>query len=143
MFHKKLGLPQPSAFALYTIYALAAIRRDFMNLMPQRTTPHRLSDILMKQKYLCPATKNNFLESRVISDIRIVYENELSEKEQCALVIHNLKIRFFSKNNSFDEFFVALNLSDLEKLKETIERAIQKDKLIRDNNHELTFISIK
>jgi hypothetical protein len=62
MFHKKLGLKQPSSLSLYVIYALAALRRDFMHLMPPRTTPHRLSDILMKQNYMCPAAKTNFLQ---------------------------------------------------------------------------------
>jgi hypothetical protein len=71
-FHKKLGLPQPSAFSTYIIYALAAIRRDFMRFMPPRTTPHRLSKILMKQNYMCPVTKANFLQvgpSKVLPSI--------------------------------------------------------------------------
>jgi hypothetical protein len=60
MFHKKLGLKQPSSFALYIIYALATLRRAFMHFMPPRMVPHRLSDLLMRQKYMCPAAKNNF-----------------------------------------------------------------------------------
>ncbi len=62
MFHKKLGLKQPSSLSLYVIYVLATLRRDFMHFMPPRTTPHRLSNILMKQNYMCPAAKINFLQ---------------------------------------------------------------------------------
>ena len=62
MFHKKLGLKQPSSLALYIIYALATIRRDFMHFMPPRTVPHRLSDLLMRKNYMCPAAKTNFLQ---------------------------------------------------------------------------------
>ena len=72
IFHKKLGLKQPSSISLNTIYVLAVLRRSFMRIMPPRTTPHRLSDILMKQKYMCPAAKNNFLQvgpSKVIASI--------------------------------------------------------------------------
>lgn len=45
--------------------------------------------------------------------------------------------------NPKNEFYVSLNLSDLVKLKKVIERAIDKDNLIRNNNHELTFVDIK
>lgn len=98
-----------------------------------------------KTKDLLTENHNNFLNSRIISDVRIVYDDEkdLSEKEQCALVVHNLKIGFFSKANKQDEIFISLNLSDLENLRKTIERAIEKDKLIREKNHELTFVNIE
>ncbi|CAF0885208.1 unnamed protein product [Adineta steineri] len=62
MFHKKLGLKQPSSLTLYIIYALGTLHRDFMHFMPPRIVPHRLSDLLMKQNYMCPAGKSNFLQ---------------------------------------------------------------------------------
>jgi hypothetical protein len=61
-FHEKLGLEKPSSLAVNTIYTLAMVRRYFMHFMPPRTTSHRLSDIIMKQDYMCPATKLNFLQ---------------------------------------------------------------------------------
>ncbi|CAF0979204.1 unnamed protein product [Adineta steineri] len=62
MFHKKLGLKQPSSLTLYIIYALGTLHRDFMHFMPPRIVPHRLSDLLMKQNYMCPAGKSSFLQ---------------------------------------------------------------------------------
>ncbi|CAF1105347.1 unnamed protein product [Didymodactylos carnosus] len=62
VFHQKLGLKQPSSLSLYIIHASATLRRDFMHFTPPRLTPHRLSDKLMKQKYMCSAVKNNFLQ---------------------------------------------------------------------------------
>ncbi len=76
MFHKKLGLQQPSALSTYIIYALAALRRDFMHFMPPRTTPHRLSDILMKQNYMCPAAKINFLQVGPSKILPSIVKNE-------------------------------------------------------------------
>ncbi|UJR29907.1 hypothetical protein I4U23_017455 [Adineta vaga] len=71
-FHKKLGLKQPSSISLYVIYFLAILRRDFMYFMPPRTTPHRLSDLLMKQKYSCSASKTKFTQigpSKILAKI--------------------------------------------------------------------------
>jgi hypothetical protein len=76
MFHKKLGLKQPSSLSLYIIYALATLRRDFMQFMPPRTTPHRLSNILMKQNYMCPAAKTNFVQVGPPKIIALVAEQK-------------------------------------------------------------------
>jgi hypothetical protein len=97
-----------------------------------------------KSRNLLTENKNNFLKSRIVSDIRIVFDDEkdISEKKQCALVVHHLKIDFFSAISERKEFFVSLNLKDLENLKNTVERALKKDKLIKENNHALTFVDI-
>ncbi|CAF0778543.1 unnamed protein product [Didymodactylos carnosus] len=59
-FHQKLGLKKPSVVPLYTVYSLAVIRKCLMQFMPPRTTPHCLSNILMKNIYHCPATNSSF-----------------------------------------------------------------------------------
>ncbi|CAF1553593.1 unnamed protein product, partial [Didymodactylos carnosus] len=59
-FHRKLGLTKPSSISLYTVYALATIRKFFMQFMPPRIAKHRLSDNLMKTYYSCPATRSTF-----------------------------------------------------------------------------------
>lgn len=69
-FHQKLGLKQPSAVTVSVLYTLAAIRRYFMHFMPPRRYSHRLSDILMKKNYMCPAAKSDFSQvgpSKVIA----------------------------------------------------------------------------
>ena len=85
---------------------------------------------------------NNFYESRIISDIRIVYDDSgnLDDKDQVAVIVHNLRIKYSSKPVPRGEIFISLNLEDLHQLKDVVDRAIEKDKLIRTNSHSLTFI---
>ncbi len=99
----------------------------------------------IKSRDLQTENLNNFSEARIISDVRIVYddENELNKKAQYALVVHQLKIRYFTSIHPANEIYISLNLSDLHALEKTIIRAIEKDNLIRNKNHELTFIDIK
>ena len=83
-----------------------------------------------------------FIESRVLSDIRIVFDEEIENPKQCAVIIHQLKIAYH-ENDEPKEIFIALDTEDLNQLKETANRAIQKDKLIRNNTYEeISFIEL-
>lgn len=99
----------------------------------------------LKSRELFTDNLNNFSESRVISDVRIIYDDdaELDKKEQFAIVIHNLKIVYSSSANYNNEIYISLDLADLLELQKVISRAIKKDSLIRSNNHELQFLNIK
>lgn len=83
-----------------------------------------------------------FIESRVLSDIRIVFEENISNPEQCAVILHQLKIAYH-ENGDPKEFFVALDNDDLKQLRENADRAIEKDKLIRNNTYkDISFIEL-
>lgn len=94
----------------------------------------RLSIILNKIGSLRATTKavellgenyNVYLDSRIISDIRVVFDDELHAEKYNALIIHNLRLLF--RNNDEDkEFYLSLDFADLIKLKENIDRALEK-----------------
>jgi hypothetical protein len=97
----------------------------------------------LKAQDLIRENPNNFFESRIISDIRIVYDDDtaLEKKEQFALVVHHLRIKYFSKATPRGEIFISLDIKDLHDLQKVINRAIEKDSLMRANNHELIFVN--
>jgi hypothetical protein len=120
--------------------ALKNILIDLLPILSSSTIPNSI-----KAKNVLIENSNNFLESRIVSDIRIVYDNseELSKEEQMALVVHHLRIRYFNRTSNSSEFFVSLTITDLKELSETIKRAIQKDELIRANTYKLTYVDIQ
>lgn len=97
--------------------------------------------LTVKARNLIIENLNNFTESRIISDIRIVFNDDnRNEKQQCALIVHQLNIKYFSGSSKNNLFSISLDSADLKKLKKTIDRAIEKDISIKENNHELKFI---
>lgn len=100
----------------------------------------------LKAKELIVQNPNNFAEAKIISDVRIVYDDdsEMNKKEQIAVLIHNLRITYSDGAGRPDKFFyVSLDLSDLGKLKEIVNRALEKDNLIRTNTHDLSFVDVQ
>ena len=69
-----------------------------------------------------------FCEARILSDIRPVFTGNL-DYPSGAVTIHNLKISFHKGDESPDIYF-ALDDTDLEILKDTIERAQNKSKAL-------------
>lgn len=85
---------------------------------------------------------HNFSDSRIVSDIRLVFDSQLNENKKYAVIVHSLKLEY-TKKESLKELFIALDLSDLETLKQVIDRAIEKDFIIREGNHNFDFIEIQ
>lgn len=69
-----------------------------------------------------------FLESRILTDIRLVFK-DLEEQPTEAVIVHNLKITYRQDGDRKD-FFVALDSSDLTELSKQIVRAEAKAKAI-------------
>lgn len=78
---------------------------------------------------LIGSNSNTFIKAQIISDIRSIFKDDVEENPECAVILHNLKIRYLS-NDLQKEFFLTLDIKDLKDLKGTIDRAITKhDKL--------------
>ena len=100
---------------------------------------------IIKTREVITENQNNFFESRIISDIRIVFDddNNLDKADQLAVIVHNLRIRYASNASPRGEIFISLDIADLHHLQKVIDRAIEKDKVMRTNAHKLTFIDPK
>ena len=98
----------------------------------------------IKSTLLSHEGEKNYVDSRIISDIRIVFDDNINNPEQCAVIVHQMKIAY-QHANEIKEFFVTLDLKDLHKLREHINRALEKDKVIRNKTFSpsLTYIEVK
>jgi hypothetical protein len=83
-----------------------------------------------------------YRDSRILSDIRLVFNDDIQEPKRNAVIIHKLKIEY--KNDNIDkEIFVSLDSSDLKELKSYIDRALEKERIIKQDYSEVvTFIDI-
>lgn len=83
-----------------------------------------------------------FKSCRIVSDIRLVFNEDIYDRQRNALIVHRLKINSV-ENNETKQYFFSLDTTDLKKLKEQIERAEQKDKMIKEQYKELiSFITV-
>jgi hypothetical protein len=99
----------------------------------------------VKAKDLLIENPSNFISARIVSDIRIVYddEEELKKVNQNAVVVHHMKIKHFNETGGENETHLSLDKSDLIQLQRAINRAFEKDELIRSDFHKLNFVDPK
>lgn len=76
--------------------------------------------------------ENNLTKSDFFTDIRLVFNKEISDKNRYGIILHKLYVEY-QRNNEIKEFHLTLDLDDLKKLKEQIEKSILKDNLIRND----------
>lgn len=82
--------------------------------------------------------------SRIITDLRYVFDNDdIKSNNRLAVIIHNLKIEY-QHNKNEEAFFVALSLDDLKDLKQQIDRAIEKEEIIKAYyaDQEIVFVNL-
>lgn len=86
----------------------------------------------------------NFNESRIVSDIRLVFNDDDLKKVEpsYAVILHNLIIKYTKGHGEPGSFFVAMDMGDLKNLKESLDRAFTKDEEIRKRNPNLKFVDL-
>ncbi len=98
---------------------------------------------------LLNSNQRNFIDSRIITDLRVVFDDDVDDtKVKNAVIVHNLKINFIENNGTIKESFFALDTNDIISLKNTLDRAIRKEHVLRndggiDNLNLLTLESSK
>jgi hypothetical protein len=97
--------------------------------------------ITSKARDVMTTNSANFRDARIISDIRLVFDDDLQESEKLAVVVHDLSIDHY-KDGKKKTFFASMDLSDLKKLKDVLDRAILKDSVIREGKHQIKFLDI-
>ncbi len=71
-----------------------------------------------------------FHGARVITDIRPVFPDDVSEGADGAVLLHTLKLDLHVASGS-SELYVALDSRDLQRLKQVLQRALEKDRELR------------
>ena len=80
-------------------------------------------DLLTDQEHCCHSV-------RIISDVRHIFPTDASQRPKAALVLHTLNL-VYHEIDGLKEIYVALDSSDLKRLKFVIERAEAKEKNLR------------
>lgn len=70
-------------------------------------------------------------DTRMVTDIRPVFAGEQVQRPAAAVIVHSLKI-CYHENGRHQEFFLALDNSDLKHLKGVLDRAEKKAKLMEE-----------
>ena len=74
---------------------------------------------------------NKFIECRVVSDIRPVFNINIEEDPESAIIIHNLQIHYQSNEEPFHkDISIVLDSVAMSMLNETIERARLKESIL-------------
>ncbi|NER23040.1 MAG: hypothetical protein F6J86_35795 [Symploca sp. SIO1B1] len=98
--------------------------------------------IIAKGEKLFWDNERVYLESRILTDIRTVFQ-EFNEEPVGAVIVHNLRITY-RQNDQEQELFMALDESSLVNLSQQIARARAKVKAIKNviEKAEITHLSV-
>lgn len=80
--------------------------------------------------------ENNLRESNIHTDVRLIFKNDIDDKNRNGIIFHKLHLEYVKEDN-FKELYLTLDLNDLNRLKSDIDKAIQKDQILRDNYKEM------
>jgi len=75
---------------------------------------------------------NNFREFKLISDIRFIQSDEQSEKGKYGIILHKFCIEY-QNSIPHNELHLHISLENLIELKAEIEKAIKRDKMLRES----------
>ena len=102
------------------------------------TLQNRLSKIFDLRKALSITTKamdvltdeeRIFYSAKILTDVRPIF-NEEGNSIDAAIIVHNLKIHF-GQDQDHKDFYVALDTSDIEVLRDVLDRADEKAKCLQ------------
>lgn len=72
-----------------------------------------------------------FQEARIVTDIRSVFVSQPDTTPSAAFIVHRLRISFLEDKEPKD-FYVALDIGDIQRLIETLERAKKKAESLKE-----------
>jgi hypothetical protein len=87
-------------------------------------------DVTAKALGVLTDNQRSFVSGRVLSDIRPIFQDEISAGPMAGVIVHSLKLEYM-ESNQLQEFFVSLDSKDLQFMLDLIQRAIKKDVAMR------------
>lgn len=85
-----------------------------------------------KSHYLSLEKENIYIGSRIITDIRPVFDVDLKDSPKGGMIMHTLHIHYRADAESdHKDIFISLKAEDIQSLKENIDRAERKETSLR------------
>jgi hypothetical protein len=95
-----------------------------------------------KSFYLMSANERVYRESRICTDVRLLFQDDITDTRRQGLVTHQLKLNV-EEDGAQSDYYFSLSGADLIKLKDQVERALEKERLIKqDYEATVDFINI-
>ena len=88
--------------------------------------------IISKGDYLSEVLGNKFLNTLLITDLRPIYYEDPLKHPEYFIINHNLKIVYFTENRKIKEFSYNLKKEDIKNLIKKLERALKKEKSLKE-----------
>ncbi|SRR5258706_4763304 len=93
------------------------------------TLDHSLG-IVAKSRYIAGQHERLFIETRIFTELRPIFQDDASKPPTAGFILHKLRINYFESGRS-REFFVTMDATDIEKLRQALSRADQKAESLR------------
>ena len=90
----------------------------------------KLLRIAIKSRDVLYEQERTFGSAIMLSDIRLIFEEAGENNPDTAIIVHTLKIHYF-QNDQHNEFFVSLDVGDVDSLIETLIRAKEKTETLK------------
>ena len=110
---------------------ITKLRENLLNIL-QHSKSLRRNILTRKSRYDNEAIMRT---SKSITDMRLIFDEDLKQKDRHAIIIHKIHIEY-QKDFEDKEIYLTLDLKDLNRLKVEIEKAIEKDQIIREDYKE-------
>lgn len=75
--------------------------------------------------------ERNYQTARVFTDIRPIFERDVTDPPTGAVIVEMLQIQTWDREGQSETLYVALDESDLREIKEVVERALEKTDTLR------------
>lgn len=119
-----------------------AIQKLLFDRLIKLFSQYKNLNITSKAIKLLYENERLFQECRIISDVRLVFNDEIENSNRWAVIIHNLKVDYIS-NSTKKEIFFSLDSNDLKILRKHIDRAIAKEgEILKSHQEQINFIDI-
>lgn len=101
-------------------------------------------EVVAKVEELLFEYEHLFLRSRIITDIRPVFDSDLNKIPAGALIVHTLKLEY-QQGNEEKKFYIALDTNDVKKLREQLDRADQKAESLKImlNQAQVSYLDVE
>lgn len=124
----------------FDLYGEGGKAKDFSErLQDLFSNCKRIADSF-KAQHVQSNNANNFHGSETITDLRPIFGSDLQDRERCFVIKHDLVLRFDSGGRELEEVYISVDRKDLLGLRDTIERALEKERNLVENYSELNIV---